>query len=113
MASRVGVKDAPVIIGQNDRRAQAIQGLAEDFGLAAREVDHLGDKHGSSEMRCQKARPATDGVVDDAVPRVTEHAEHGRLAGRLLQRDADEIDQALRLRPFAVEASPEETRRRA
>jgi len=72
------------------------------------QVDDLGDEYGAPDMGNQQPHALARRVVDQAMPLVAKHAEHGGAGRRLLEGGADEVDKALRLRPFAVEARLEE-----
>jgi hypothetical protein len=87
---------------------QTVESLGQHLRFVALKVDHLGDEHRALDMRRQEPHPAPRSFIDNAVPRVAEDAEHRGFPCRPFQGDADEIDQALRFSPFAIEAGLQE-----
>ena len=91
-----------------DAGAQAVHRLRQRCRLVLLEADDLGNHRRTPDVRRDQAHAPACLLIDNAVPLMPEHPEHRGLGGRLLQKDADEIDQPLRLCPFPIETGLEE-----
>ena len=112
VAAGIGVNDAAVRVDQEHAGAEAVERIGEGRRFGGLEVDRPADQHRAADVRHDEPHAPARLVVDDAVALVPEDAEHGGARRRLVEHGADEVDQALRPRPFLVEAGLDELRRR-
>ena len=102
-AGGIGVNEAPFRVDEIHARAEPIEGIDEGRHFAGLELEHPADQDGPPDVRSDQSHLPARPVIDKAVSLVTEHAEYGRADGRPVENGAYEIDQALRLRPFAIQ----------
>ncbi len=95
-------------IDEEHRRREPIDGVGKRRGLDAREIDDLADEDGTSEMRRQQREALARLAIDQPLALMTREGEHGHRQRRLLQRRLVGVDDALRLRPFVIDAAIQE-----
>jgi OOP family OmpA-OmpF porin len=108
MRGGVGMQHLAIGIDEDHTGTHGVECLGERAGFDLLQVDNLGNHDGAPDVRRDQTHAPARVLIDDAVAPVAEHAKHRCLGRRLLQEDADELDQPLRFSPFAVEPRVEE-----
>jgi hypothetical protein len=97
------VNEAPVRIDEIHARAESVEGIDECRDFAGLELEHPADQDGTPDVRSDQSHLPARPLIDKAVPLVAEHAEYRRAERRPVENRADEVDQALRLRPLTIQ----------
>ena len=108
VAGRIGMDDAANRIDQEHAGRDTVERIGEGCSFRGLEIDRLADQNGAPDMRNDESHAPARIVVDEAVALVTKDAEHCDAGRGLLQHGCDEVHQARRLRPFAIESGLEE-----
>src|SRR5262245_39749950 len=104
MATCVGVNDATCRIDEEQPGAETIEGIRECCSFRGLEVDHAADQHRAAYVRHNEPHWLARRIVDEPVALMSEDTEHGGACRRFIERGANKIHQALRLRPLFVNA---------
>jgi hypothetical protein len=80
-----------------------IEGIDECRHFPGLELEHPANQDGTPDVRSDQSHLPARPLIDKAVSLVAEHAEYGRADRRPVENRADEIDQALRLRPLTIQ----------
>src|SRR4051812_1121981 len=98
------MNDAAACIDQTHARIEAIERVGERSSLGGLQVEHSPDQNGAANMGDDQAHPAPCFVINEAVPCMAKHTEHGDACRRFVENGTDEIDETLRLHPFSIKS---------
>jgi hypothetical protein len=97
------MNEPPFRVDEIHARAEPIERIYKCRDFRSLEFKHSADQHRTSDVRSDQPHLPARPVIDKAVSLVAEHPEYGRADCRPIEDGAYEIDEALRLRPLAIE----------
>ena len=106
MAGRIGVNKTAADINQEGAGAKAVERILQRQRLGLVEIHGPADHHCAADMRHDHPHALARCVIGNAVPFVTEDAEHRDICPGLVDDGPDKVDEPLRPHPLLVELRP-------
>ena len=94
----------PCEVHEQQAVLEAVERVGESRGLGGLQINDPPDQRSAPQVRCEQTHALAHAVVDRAVAFVPEHTKHRGARCRLVERDVQNVDEALRPAPFAISA---------
>src|SRR5579863_7098779 len=98
------MNDVALRVDEQQAVLEAVKRIGESRGFSCLQSDNPADQSCAAQVWGEKTHAPAHIVVDRAVALVPEHTEHRGACGSLVERDVQNVDEALRPAPFAIGA---------